>query len=267
MNMHQQIPETIGIVGGMGPQAGAALLNSITCITDAARDQDHLPVILMSFPAEVEDRTSYLDGHVSINPAYSIANIIGRLEQAGASVIGMACNTSHSPRIFNVIKEQLEKAGSEAMLLNMPFETCRHIKENHPQVRRVGVLSTNGTYRSGVYNNLLREMGFEVIVPPPEFQNDVIHAMVYDADYGIKSNAGCITPEVHALMKQAISFFREKRAEAIILGCTEFSLMPFSKQVNGMLVVDSTEALARALVKEATHSQHHHMQLVNERPI
>src|SRR5215213_8942139 len=98
--------KTIGIVGGMGPQAGVALLNSITCMTGAAKDQEHLSAILMSFPGEVEDRTSFLEGNVSINPAYSIANIISRLEIAGANIIGIACNTSHAPRIYNVITEE-----------------------------------------------------------------------------------------------------------------------------------------------------------------
>lgn len=250
----------IGIVGGMGPQAGIALLNSITCLTKAANDQEHLPAILMSFPGEVEDRTSFLEGNVVINPAHSIANIISRLEMAGANIIGIACNTSHTPRIYNVITEELEKAGSEVTLMNMPFETCRYIKDNCPQVSRVGVLSTNGTYRSGVYNSLLHDMGFDVIVPEPEFQNDVIHAMVYDTGFGIKSNAGCITGEVNALMKKALSFFKERNADAIILGCTEFSLMPFGTRANGMLVVDSTNVMARALIKEATlvHNQLKH---------
>lgn len=262
MNQGRNI--TIGIVGGMGPQAGVALLNSITCLTGAATDQGHLPAILMSFPGDIEDRTSFLEGNVGVNPAYSIANIISRLEMAGAKIIGIACNTSHAPRIYNVITEELKKTGSGVKLLNMPFETCRYLKDNCPQVHRVGVLSTNGTWRSGVYNGFLQDMGFEVIVPEPEFQNDVIHAMVYDPGFGIKSNAGCITGEVNALMKKALSFFRERRADAIILGCTEFSLMPFESEVNGMLVVDSTDVMARALIKEATHVQTHKKHFVNE---
>lgn len=255
--------KTIGIVGGMGPQAGVALLNSITCMTRAAKDQEHLSVILMSFPGEIEDRTAFLEGNVAINPAYTIAKIINKLEVAGANIIGIACNTSHAPRIYNVITEELKKAGNAVRLINMPFETCRYIKDNCPQVNRVGVLSTNGSYRSGVYHYHLHEMGFEVIVPEPEFQNDVIHAMVYDAGFGIKSNVGCITNEVNALMKKALSFFRERKADAIILGCTEFSLMPFGSQVNGMLVVDSTDVMARALIKEATHIPNHSKQFVS----
>lgn len=249
--------KTIGIVGGMGPQAGVALLNSITCNTQAARDQDHLPAILMSFPGEVEDRTLYLEDSVGVNPAYSIANIIRKLEAAGAEVVGIACNTSHAPRIFNVITEELKTAGCHVKLMNMPFETCRYIRDHYPHAVNVGVLSTNGTYRSGIYNKLLHEMEFEVIIPDPEFQNDVIHAMVYDAEFGIKANAGCITNEVNALMKKAISFFRERGADAIVLGCTEFSLMNFDSQVNGMAVIDSTTVMAKALIKEATCGFNH----------
>jgi aspartate racemase len=202
----------------------------------------------MSFPGSIADRTSFLEGKPVANPAYGIASIIKKLECAGAEVIGIACNTSHAPRIYNIVTSELEH--SNLKLVNMPYETCRFIKENYPRVNRVGVLSTNGTYLSGVYEELLLEMGYEPVMPDRSFQNAVIHRMVYDPVFGIKSTAR-ITDEVTLLMEDALSFFRDKKADAIILGCTEFSLVPIGSNTNGMVVIDSTEVLAMALIREA----------------
>jgi aspartate racemase len=179
----------------------------------------------MSFPGHVVDRTAFLEGATGINPAYNVARVIGKLEEAGAKTIGIACNTTHSPAIFDVIGQELERNKSRANLLNMPYETCRLIGQNHPHVRRVGLLATNGTYRFGVYEKILRGEGYSPVFPDYGFQNGVIHKMVYDPVFGLKANAARVTPQVLALMERALLYFRELGADAIILGCTEFSLI------------------------------------------
>lgn len=241
----------IGIVGGMGPEAGMALFNSILTHTRATTDQEHLSVLLMSFPRHITDRTSFLQGVEEINPAYNVSDMICRLECAGARVVGLACNTVHVPEIFDVIAEELRKKNSQVRLLNMPAETCRYIRRHHAQVHRVGLMTTNGTYRSALYENLLLDFGLHAIVPDAVFQNDVVHRMIYDKRVGIKANPGRITPEVKLLAAEAIEFFRQHQAEAIILGCTELSLLK-QEMSRDFVIIDSTEALALALIREAT---------------
>lgn len=247
--------KVIGIVGGMGPHAGLALLNDIFSFTEADCDQEHLPAILMSFPGEIPDRTLFLDGTEAVNPAFGIAAVIKKLELAGANLIGIACNTAYAPEIHQVVLEELYKTGSTARILHMPIETCRFIKDNHNQVRRVGLMATNGTYRSGLYQRLLKEWDLEVILPEPEFQHDIIHRMIYDPEFGIKSRSGMITPEVSTLLDQAVTYFKNRRADAIILGCTELSLAVTVPSIKNMLVVDSTRSLAKALITHARQPQ------------
>jgi aspartate racemase len=242
----------IGIVGGMGPHAGLTLFNSILCHTKASVDQQHLSTILMSFPGYITDRTAFLEGQSVANPAYNIAGVIRKLENAGAAVIGIACNTSYAPPIYNVITEELFNMKSKVKLVNMPMETCQCIRNDYPQVNRVGVLTTNGTYNAGIYKQLLTGIGYEVIIPDPIFQNDIIHKMIYDKKNGIKANAGNITREVRSLLKKAISFFESRRTEAIILGCTDLSVLLTDRIMSDMAVIDSTESLAKALIREAT---------------
>ncbi len=242
----------IGIVGGMGPESGLALFNDILCHSNATTDQTHLSVILMSFPKYIVDRTLFLEGLTTINPAFNIIEVIRKLENAGAKVVGIACNTSHSPQIYKVILEELDKANSQVRLINMPFETCMYIKRNHPHIRRVGIMTTNGAYKSGLYNNMLKDIGYEVIIPKFRFQNDIIHKMIYDQKFGIKSNPNTTTKMVKQFVNKALNFFKKNGAEAVILGCTELSLVLTKKVVNDMFIIDSTECLAKALIREAT---------------
>src|ERR1700722_10992728 len=180
---------TIGIVGGMGPQAGNALFESITRQTAAACDQQHLPVILMSFPELIADRTAFLEGRGVENPAFNIARIIARLECGRASIVGMACNTAYVSAIYEVILSELDRNQVRVELLHMPLEACRYIGETLGDSCRVGLMATNGTYRSGVYREAAYTQGFELLLPDPVFQQEVIHRMIYDPRFGIKANA------------------------------------------------------------------------------
>ncbi|PUZ30109.1 aspartate racemase [Chitinophaga costaii] len=242
----------IGIVGGMGPQAGAALFNELICGTTAGTDQEHLSVALLSFPGLIADRTAFLEGHTDINPAFAIAGLIGRLEATGASIIGIACNTSHAPAIYDEVKQQLNNTNSQVKLLHMPQETCHFIKRQYTHVQRVGVLGTDGTYRSGIYRTILERMGYEIVWPDFTFQHEVIHRMVYDENFGIKASPRSVTAEVQQLMEKALGYFSSRGTDLIILGCTEFSTVLTTGMSHSMQLVDSTHVLAMALIREAT---------------
>jgi aspartate racemase len=250
MNLEED--NVIGIVGGMGPQSGTALFDRVLYHTKANKDQQHLSMILMSFPRHLVDRTAFLEGKSSINPAFNIVKIIRKLENTGAKIVGIACNTTHSPEIYNTILEELKKTNSRVKLLHMPSETCKYIKETNSDIQRVGLMTTNGTYRSKIYVKLLKDLGYEVIVPNYQFQNEVIHKMIYDPEFGIKANSNSITSEARLLLNKSLDFFQEKNADAIILGCTELSLILSGNIIKDMYIIDSIECLAKALIREAT---------------
>jgi aspartate racemase len=247
--------KTIGIVGGMGPHAGTALFNTILDSTQARQDQDYPSIILVSFPKHIGDRTLYLIGKEKFNPAYGIAEMIGKLYAAGATVIGMACNTAHSPAIYDVVLTELERKKIAVEMVNMPMETYRYIRAKHPNARKVGIMATNGTYLSGVYRDLLTGMGYEVIMPDAEFQDGVIHKMIYDPDIGIKACPSTISNEIYTLADRAVQFFEQRHADVIVLGCTELSLLFKQDMVRGMPLVDSLKSLARALILSATSTE------------
>jgi len=243
--------KVIGIVGGMGPQAGIALYQSLLKHTKATTDQQHLPVVLMSFPQDIVDRTLFIEGKISTNPAYAISKIIQSLVVTGAQVIGIACNTSHSRTIFDVITSEVEKIPAPPKLLNMPLEVCKYISQNLPGVRRVGLMTTNGIYQCQLYKRMLEERGYEVIIPETGFQNEVIHKMIYDPAIGIKANPTFVTEQAKRLYRKAIKFFKASNADAIVMGCTELSQVSDCANLSDIHIIDSTECLAGALVREA----------------
>ncbi len=98
----------IGIVGGVGPYAGLDLMKKVFDNTLAQIDQDHLDVVMLSLSGSIADRTEYLEGKVDVNPGLAIAGVLKRLEEAGATVAGIPCNTAHAPGIFSFIEKELQ---------------------------------------------------------------------------------------------------------------------------------------------------------------
>ena len=199
--------------------------------------------------SSINDRTKYLEGLIKQNPADAITKVIQKMERIGVTVAGIPCNTAHSDGIFDIVVEQLQIAKSSVKLLNMILETVSFISGNHPQIKRVGVLSTTGTYKSGVYSKILKSKGYEVIVPTLEIQEKFIHPAIYDLAYGIKSFSNPIKQQAIDNLYKGISYFKAKGTEAVILGCTEIPLAIPEKEVDGLVTIDPTNVLARALIK------------------
>lgn len=239
----------IGIVGGVGPYAGTDLLNKIFNNTLASKDQEHLDAILLSMSSKIEDRTEYLLGKVKINPALAIVEVLHKLELIGSTIAGIPCNTAHSKKIFDTIQLELEKSKSRIKLLNMIDETVLFIASNYPDITKIGVLSTTGTYKSKLYASALRLKGYEAIVPPLEMQENTIHPAIYDKVYGIKTISNPIHPQARQNLLEGCSYLEEQGAELVILGCTEIPLAISESKINNMITVDPTNILARALIK------------------
>jgi aspartate racemase len=241
----------IGIVGGVGPFAGFDLCQKIHDQTIAKLDQEHLAIALLSLPGQITDRTAFLLGRSNINPANSIAAIIKKLEALGAGVAGIPCNASHSAPIFEVVLQELKKARCRVKLLHMIDEVAVFIKTHFPQVKNVGVLSVTGTYKSGIYQSILAEKGFRVTMPDEYIQTYFVHQAIYDPGYGIKAHSNPPTVTAKELLYKAIDFLRRKNVDAIVLGCTEIPLAITEKTIGGVVIIDTTQVLARALVREA----------------
>lgn len=238
----------IGIVGGVGPYAGLDLAKNVFDNTLAQSDQDHLDLVMLSLSHTISDRTEYLMGRDPVNPSDAIANVLLKMEKAGATIAGIPCNTAHAKEIFSLITNILNDASSELKLLNMAEETIREISLQYPRVKNVGVLSTTGTYKFGIYSKPLEEAGFHPIVPDFDTQDNVVHAAIYDLDYGIKSKSNPVTKIArNDLMKVSQKLINDG-ADLIIKGCTEIVLAIPEKEIFDTPTIDPSIVLARSLI-------------------
>lgn len=265
--------QLIGIVGGMGPAAGLDLASKIVSQTLVSADQDHLPFVLYSFPDEIADRTAFIlnqdlasanpgtvsgdSGNGSVNPGkrlknpgIAIARVLLMMEEAGATVAGMACNSAHAPVIYDCICSGLASNSSKMNLLHIVREVGWHIVYNHAGVRKAGILGTAGTRASGLYH-MLNEFGLEIVEVTDDEQN-LLHASIYHPDYGIKSTPEGISQKAVGIITDTCQALKKRGAELIVFGCTEFPLAWQAPQIEGMPVVDSSMVLARALVRSAS---------------
>lgn len=240
----------IGIVGGVGPYAGIDLLDNIFGNTLASTDQDYINSLLLSLSSKIQDRTQYLLGNTVENPGYSIGKIVLTLENSGATVVGIPCNTAHSEGIFSVIEKELKHSGSKVKLLHMIDETITFITTHFSHFRRIGVLSTTGTYKYKLYRNALETYGYETIEPSQRMQEEIVHQAIYHPTYGIKSTTRPFHPKARQNLELAIDYLKEQGAEAVVLGCTEIPLVIKSEMVNDLTIINPTYVLARALIHQ-----------------
>ncbi|MCP3981358.1 MAG: aspartate/glutamate racemase family protein [bacterium] len=242
--------EVIGIVGGMGPYAGLDLLRKLSDLTAATRDQDHLELVLLSVP-QVPDRTAFLAGQATADPAPTILDAMRRLERSGAGIVGMPCNTAHAAPILDRVLESLERERTALRFVHMIRETADALLQHARRPQRVGLLATNGTVASGVYDTAFSEAELEIVYPADDVQHGVLHAAIYDPAYGIKATGGHVAPEARDAVLRSVRHLADRGCEAVVLGCTELPLAVGASDVDGCLLVDATAVLARALIRAA----------------
>ena len=146
----------LGILGGMGPLAGAYFYLRLAAITDAEGDSGHPSVLLVSDNG-IPDRTAHLVGE-GPSPVAALLRSLALLEAWGADVIAIPCNTAHAylPEIQGAIN---------ARILDMP--TLAVEQAASLGAASIGVLSTSGCRRAAVYEIACRHRkhGKPVTVP------------------------------------------------------------------------------------------------------
>lgn len=246
--MKQTQKNIIGIVGGMGPYAGLDLTKKIFDLTNANKDQDHIPVSMISIPEIIEDRTNFLLNPSLENPGIAIGQIVDKLVKTGATVIGMPCNTAHSPSILSEIKLRIP---NNILFVNMIEAVVNWIQVNLSKIEKVGVLATSGTIQSKVYHNELLKKGLEPVTLPNEKQIMLIDDSIYNKSFGIKSFSNPITKDAKNRLWKGIRELIDLGSEAIILGCTEIPLAICEATYENTHLIDSTRILALELIKKS----------------
>jgi aspartate racemase len=235
--MSRKTLKTIGILGGMGPEAGAYLFERIIRQTAAERDQDHPPAIVYSLP-QVPDRTGAIL-HGGPSPVPALRRGLRTLARAGADFAIIPCISAHYfyPRIA---------PGSPLPVLSLVAETVKVLRQMRPVPRTIGLIATTGTVRSGIVAEACEAAGIKVIVPSLRDQKRVMTAI-----YGKKGIKAGFTegPPRTALLEIAGGLVR-RGARAVMAGCTEVPLALRATDLNVPLIEPMTIG-ARAALRRA----------------
>lgn len=224
--------KTIGIVGGMGPLAAADLFMKITKLTAAKSDQEHIHVLVDSNTA-IPDRTAaILEG--GADPVPEMVRTALRLESMGADVLVMSCNTAH------YFIDEVKKF-TRLPIINMLEEAAIEAK-NH-NYKCVGLLATEGTCQTGIYDRAFEKQGVKVVKPSAALEKHIMD-MIYK---GIKAG---LTEYPLEGIHEVLAELKKQGAECFILGCTELPLA-FDLYHIKTNTLDPTEVMARRAIEFA----------------
>ena len=222
--------QRLGILGGMGPQATQDFYQRILDRTDAACDQEHLPTLILS-DTGMPDRTTAILGGDAEGCYQRLLADARLLERSGCTVLAIPCNTSH------FFADRLQ-AGLRIRLLNMVRLSAAAMAARG--CRRVGILATDGTVRTGIYQRECAGQGVEAVVPGPQAQA-LTMSIIYDE---IKRGESGSREKFAAIDRD----LRSQGCDGAILACTELSVY---KEYHGVseLYLDAMDVLAEESIR------------------
>ena len=221
----------LGILGGMGPLATVDFFAKLVALTPAARDEDHVPVVLASLPDIPPRVPAILAGGPSPLPA--LVDARERLLAAGATLLAMPCNTAH--HWFDAL------ADCPAPMLHIADAALGALRREAPP-GAVGLVATRGTLRSGFYQRRLAAAGYATVAPAEAELTELIEPAVRAVKAGAVAEGG-------VGFQRAAYALHARGAASVILACTE--VPPALAAVGppaGFVCIDATGALAQACV-------------------
>ena len=225
-NKHSPV---LGILGGLGPMATVYFYELLTRHTDAACDQDHIDIIINSH-ASTPDRSAFITGKSEDDPLAVMVRDIRRMKTYGADLVAIPCNTAH------YFYDKL-KASTDLPILNIMEETAAKLASLG--VKRAGILATDGTVYSGTYDRFLSAYGIDCVRPSADDQKHVMR-IIYDEIKNGKS------PDVETFLAVSERLM-DAGADALILGCTELSLIKKQYPLP-LYYIDSLDVLAASTI-------------------
>jgi aspartate racemase len=239
-------PKVVGILGGMGPAAGADFARHFVAACAVRIRVLNLPVTDQNFPEHwlaqvpVPDRTrALLDSAPGEHqPLEVMLQAVGRLSALGATTVALACNTAHAWH------GRLQARFPHIEILHVACEVARMLAGQG--VTRCGLLATDGTYHARLYDAALAEAGIECHFPQDSERARLMRG-IYD---GVKAGNLALARDAFASVAAALADRHE--LPVMILGCTEIPLALDSMPGGSSLrLIDPTAVLAHALARRA----------------
>ncbi|ETA70003.1 amino acid racemase [Candidatus Pelagibacter ubique] len=217
----------IGILGGMGTQAGLDFCNKLAVLNRGKIDQEY-PLFLLYNKSNIPGRPESI-GSQTKNLSNKSTNKTSRakynkvlksllrgcklLEKNKCKFIVIPCNTAHY--WFDDLQKKIN-----IPIINMPKEVFRFTKKKCKKSSKVGLLATEGTLKTGVYKKFF-EKDYQLIEPSQKIQKLSVNKAIKLVKMGnVKAAAKAIKPAIDSLIKM--------KCKKIILGCTELPIAIFA---------------------------------------
>lgn len=229
----QTIPRRrlIGVLGGMGPAATIDFMAKIVMLTPAARDQEHVPLLVHDVP-QIPDRSSAIAAGSDAPFLPMLAGLM-QLARGGAEVIAIPCNTAHHWH------ERLARS-CNVPLLHIADAVVEMLGDDTGPEETVALLATRGTVSAGLYQSRFAAADRSLLLP-----DEATQALVDAAIAAVKGN----DPEAgKGFAEAAAERLIEAGAGRLLLACTELPIA-FAGSRHTDRTIDATEALARACVR------------------
>jgi|TARA_B100002019_G_scaffold290937_1_gene309802 aspartate racemase len=217
----------IGILGGMGTQAGLDFCNKLAIQYRGKIDQDYPLFYLYNKsnipgrPESIGKTTGVLSDkskNISSKRKYekvlkSLVDGCKKLEKSKCKFIVIPCNTAH------YWYQDLQKK-IKIPIINMPKEVFNHTKKNCKKNSKIGLLATEGTLKTKVYDKIFNN-DYELFFPNNNLQKRCVNKAIKYVKMGkVKQASKVIQP--------AINFLIKNKCKRIILGCTELPIAIFA---------------------------------------
>ena len=244
----------IGILGGMGTQAGLDFCNKLAVLNRGKIDQDY-PLFLLynksnipGRPESIGVQTGKLSSKLTNKNdkkkySFVLKSLLkgcSLLKKSKCKFIVIPCNTAHYWYDDLIKKIRLP-------IINMPKEVFEYTKKKCKRNASIGLLATKGTIVTGVYKKFF-EKRYDLIYPNNKLQKNSVNRAIKLVKMGkVKTAAKIIKPAIDYLIK--------KRCNKIILGCTElpiaiFAFKSFKKIESSKIFLDPNFILAKAALKK-----------------
>jgi aspartate racemase len=190
---------TVGILGGMGPEATVLLMQRLLQAVDARDDADHIPLIVHQNPA-VPSRIRRLIEGVGEDPGPVLAQMARDLQAAGAGALAMPCNTAHAyaPRIIDATP--------------LPFIDMRAATVAALPKGRVAMLASPAVRITGAFDEHFAAAGITPVWPAEDGPVLALIRRVKMGDTGLEAH-------------KAMAELAEVAEAHVLVACTELSLL------------------------------------------
>ena len=227
----------IGVLGGMGTQAGLDFCSKLAKLNRGKVDQDY-PLFILYNKSDVPDRKSNLKRYKHV-----LKSLVGGckfLEKNKCKFISIPWNTAHY-----WVKDLQKKI--RIPILNMPKLVFKVASKYCKKKSKIGLLATEATIKTKVYKYYF-EKNFDLIIPSKRLQIKSVNRSIKLVKMGK-------TKEAERAIKSSVNFLLKKKCKKIILGCTElpiaiFAYKSFKKAKLSKTFLDPNLILAEASMKK-----------------